>query len=50
MQILSGVNEGDEVVSGSYRAISRELENGSIVRVEEKHGDNGQGMAENNEN
>ena len=50
LQIKSGVNEGDEVVSGSYRAISRELENGSIVRVEEKHGNNGQGMAENNEN
>ena len=50
LQIKSGVNEGDEVVSGSYRAISRELENGSIVRVEEKHGNNGQGTAENNEN
>jgi len=50
LQIKSGVNEGDEVVSGSYRAISRELENDSIVRVEEKHGNNGQGMAENNEN
>ena len=50
MAVKSGVNEGDEVVSGSYRAISRELENDSIVRVEEKHGNNGQGMAENNEN
>jgi HlyD family secretion protein len=36
IEIKSGLNEGDEVVSGSYRAISRELENGSIVRVEEK--------------
>ena len=50
LQIKSGVNEGDEVVSGSYRAISRELENGSIVRVEEKQGSSDQGMAENNEN
>jgi HlyD family secretion protein len=36
LEIKSGLKEGDEVISGSYRAISRELEDGSIVRVEEK--------------
>jgi HlyD family secretion protein len=36
IEIKSGLSVGDEVISGSYRAISRELENGSIVRVEEK--------------
>lgn len=36
IEIKKGLNVGDEVISGSYRAISRELENGSIVRVEEK--------------
>lgn len=36
LEIKSGLNERDEVISGSYRAISRELEDGSIVRVEEK--------------
>ena len=36
LEIKSGLSEGDVVISGSYRAISRELEDGSIVRVEEK--------------
>lgn len=44
LEIKSGLKEGDEVVSGSYRAISRELEDGSIVRVEDKKG--GQGNQE----
>ncbi len=35
LEIKSGLDEGAEVVSGSYRAISRELENDSVVRVEE---------------
>jgi HlyD family secretion protein len=38
LEIKSGLKEGDEVISGSYRAISRELEDGSIVRVEDKKG------------
>lgn len=50
LQIKKGIEEGDEVVSGSYRAISRELEDGSIVRVEDKKGGAGDGMAENNDN
>jgi HlyD family secretion protein len=33
IEILSGLKEGDEVVSGSYRAISKDLENGAAVTV-----------------
>ncbi len=33
IEILDGLAEGDEVVSGSYRAISRDLENGSVVTI-----------------
>lgn len=36
IEILSGLNGGEEVVSGSYRAISRELKEGSVVKVENK--------------
>lgn len=36
LEIQSGLDEEQEVVSGSYRAISRELQDGSVVRVEEK--------------
>jgi HlyD family secretion protein len=50
LEIKKGVEEGDVVVSGSYRAISRELEDGSIVRVEDKRGGKGEGMAESNDN
>jgi len=46
LQIKKGIEEGDQVVSGSYRAISRELEDGSIVRVEDKNGETGEGLAE----
>lgn len=34
--ILSGLKEGERVVSGSYGAISRELHDGSTVKVQEK--------------
>ncbi|MDP2362208.1 MAG: efflux RND transporter periplasmic adaptor subunit, partial [Ignavibacteria bacterium] len=34
--ILSGLEGGEDVVSGSYKAISRELNDGLQVRVEEK--------------
>lgn len=34
IEIKSGLSGGEQVVSGSYRAISRELNNGSTVRVE----------------
>ncbi len=35
VEITEGVEEGKEVVSGSYKAISRELEDGSKVRIEQ---------------
>lgn len=41
IEILSGINEGDEVVSGPYSAISRKLESGSKIRrksTDEKDG------------
>ncbi|AAM72577.1 MAG TPA: efflux RND transporter periplasmic adaptor subunit [Chlorobaculum sp.] len=34
--ILEGVKEGEEVVSGSYGAISRELQDGSTVKLQKK--------------
>ncbi len=36
IEIRSGLKEGDEVVKGSYRAVSRELEDGSTIRIEKK--------------
>ena len=33
IEILDGLKEGDEIVSGSYRAISKDLENGAIVTI-----------------
>jgi HlyD family secretion protein len=41
IEVAEGVAEGDEVVSGSYRAISRELNDGAIVRVDNKKGRGG---------
>ena len=35
VEIVEGLAEGAEVVSGSYKAINRELEDGAKVRVEE---------------
>jgi HlyD family secretion protein len=36
IEIKTGLDTGQQVVSGSYRAISRELADGSNVRIEEK--------------
>lgn len=36
IEVKDGLEDSVEVVSGSYRAISRELENNSKIRVEEK--------------
>lgn len=36
IEILSGLKGGEEVVSGSYRAISRELKDGAKVKVSSK--------------
>lgn len=33
IEILEGLEEGEEVVTGSYRAISKDLENGAIVTI-----------------
>jgi HlyD family secretion protein len=37
IEITEGLKGGEKIVSGSYRAISRELKNGSIVRVENEN-------------
>ncbi len=34
IEVLEGVNEGQEVVKGSFKAITKELENGSKVKVD----------------
>ncbi len=36
IEIVEGVEVGDNIVTGSYRAISRELENGSDVKIKEQ--------------
>lgn len=33
IEIVSGLHEGDEVVTGSYRAISKDLANGAMVTI-----------------
>ena len=33
IEILEGLEEGEEVVTGSYRAISRDLDNGAEVTI-----------------
>lgn len=33
IEILDGIKEGDEVATGSYRAISKDLQNGAVVTV-----------------
>jgi HlyD family secretion protein len=48
LEIKDGLKSGEQVVSGSYRAISRELQDGSKVRVEEKRGRTGNGAQQNN--
>jgi HlyD family secretion protein len=40
IEILDGISEGDEVVTGSYRAISKDLENGVEVAIKKKNGEN----------
>ncbi len=38
IEILEGLEEGDEVITGSYRAISKDLENGAEVRIDNEPG------------
>jgi HlyD family secretion protein len=33
IEILAGLEDGDEVVTGSYRAISKDLANGAVVAI-----------------
>ena len=33
IEVLDGLKEGEEVVTGSYRAISKDLENGAVVKI-----------------
>ena len=33
IEILEGLEEGEEVVTGSYRAISKDLDNGAVVNI-----------------
>ncbi|HUI63994.1 MAG TPA: efflux RND transporter periplasmic adaptor subunit [Bacteroidota bacterium] len=37
VEIVDGLSEGAQVVSGSYKAINRELEDGAKVKIEEAH-------------
>jgi HlyD family secretion protein len=40
IEILSGINEGDEIVKGPYAAVSRKLEQGTkVIRADEKKKD-----------
>ncbi|HYR51483.1 MAG TPA: efflux RND transporter periplasmic adaptor subunit [Candidatus Dormibacteraeota bacterium] len=34
IEIVEGLKEGDEIVTGSYRAISKDLENGAVVTID----------------
>jgi len=36
IEILEGLDEGEEVVTGSYRAISKDLANGALVAITNK--------------
>jgi HlyD family secretion protein len=42
IEILTGLEEGEEVVTGSYRAISRDLSNGAVVTVSNDSGSEGE--------
>ena len=33
-QILKGLEEGDEIVSGSYRVLSKQLKDGNEVKID----------------
>lgn len=36
IEILEGLSDGDEIVTGSYRAISKDLENGASVTIKQQ--------------
>jgi HlyD family secretion protein len=33
IEIVDGLKEGDQIVTGSYRAISKDLDNGAVVTI-----------------
>jgi len=37
IQLLSGIDAGTEIITGSYRILSRELSDGDAIRVENRH-------------
>ena len=43
IEILEGIEEGEEVVTGSYRAISKDLDNGAIVKINNDPDQSGEG-------
>lgn len=47
VEIIEGVSEGAQVVSGSYKSINRELEDGAKVRIEEPKKDEKKPAADN---
>ena len=47
-EIVEGIEEGTDVVSGSYKAINRELDDSTKVRIEEEKKDGGMGQSREN--
>ena len=43
VEITEGLSEGDEVVSGGYKAISKDLEDGKKVKIGSPKSEKGQG-------
>jgi HlyD family secretion protein len=42
IEITEGLTEGEEVVTGSYRAISKDLDNGAVVNISNESDDPGE--------
>jgi len=42
IEILAGLEEGEEVVTGSYRAISKDLDNGAVVSINNESDETGE--------
>jgi HlyD family secretion protein len=36
IQITNGLNEGEEIVTGPYELLSKDLDNGDAIKLEEK--------------
>ncbi|MDP2236074.1 MAG: efflux RND transporter periplasmic adaptor subunit [Bacteroidales bacterium] len=37
IEILEGINEGDEIITGPYRVVSKSLRNGDVIKVVDKN-------------